>query len=128
MMMLDKITYLVRDYDEAINWFRDYLDFALLEDTDMGGGKRWVVMEPLGGGVKLLLAKATSPSQVQAIGAQTGDRVAYFLHVLDFDTIYSKLKAAGTQFLSAPRSEPYGKVVVFFDLYGNRWDLIEPVS
>lgn len=125
-MMLDKITYLVRDYDQAIDWFSRCLGFKLLEDSDLGGGKRWVVMQPSGGGVKLLLAKATTGLQLQSVGSHVGDRVGFFLHVNNFDNVYNQLRNHDVRFLEDPRTEPYGRVVVFFDLYGNKWDLIEP--
>ena len=120
------IAVLVRDYDEAIAWYRDALGFALLEDDDRGGGKRWVRMAPPGNAhFGLLLARATTPAQEAAIGNQHGGRVGFFLHTDDFARDHARLTAAGAQFEEAPRFEAYGTVVVFRDLYGNRWDLIE---
>ncbi|HRP09614.1 MAG TPA: VOC family protein [Terricaulis sp.] len=122
---LGMLTLVVRDYDEAIAYFAGALGFALIEDTDMGSGKRWVVVAPGEGGARLLLAKAANEKQAAAIGAQTGGRVFLFLYVADFDATYARYAAAGVRFAEAPRQEKYGKVVVFEDLYGNRWDLIE---
>jgi len=115
----------VRDYDEAIAWYCEVLDFQLVSDRDMGGGKRWVELAADGGGA-LLLAKAVKPEELAAVGNQFGGRVGLFLHVESFDAVYGRLVETGAQFDEAPRDEPYGKVVVFRDLYGNRWDLIEP--
>jgi lactoylglutathione lyase len=117
----------VRDYDEAIAWFSRCLGFDLTEDTDMGAGKRWVVMRPPGArGAALLLARGVGPKQEAAIGNQSGGRVFLFLETDDFATDRSRMTREGVKFLEAPRLEAYGKVVVFEDLYGNRWDLIEP--
>ena len=124
-MRLALTALLVRDYDEAIDWFTRVLGFRLVADRDMGGGKRWVEIATDGGGA-LLLAKARKPEELAAVGNQFGGRVGLFLHVEDFDATYRRLAEANTQFDEAPRDEPYGKVVVFRDLYGNRWDLIEP--
>ena len=121
------VALLVRDYDEAIAWYRDALGFALLEDTDLGGGKRWVRMAPAGNArFSLLLAKAATPRQQAAVGDQHGGRVGLFLHTDDFVHDHARLSAAGGRFEEAPRHEAYGTVVVFRDPYGNRWDLIEP--
>ena len=120
------IAVLVRDYDEAIAWYRDALGFALLEDDDHGDGKRWVRMAPPGNAhFSLLLARATTPAQSAVIGNQHGGRVGFFLHTDDFARDHARLTAAGAQFEESPRLEAYGTVVVFRDLYGNRWDLIE---
>jgi catechol 2,3-dioxygenase-like lactoylglutathione lyase family enzyme len=120
------IAVLVRDYDEAIAWYRDALGFTLLEDDDRGGGKRWVRMAPSGNAhFSLLLARATTPAQSAAVGNQHGGRVGFFLHTDDFARDHARLAAAGAQFEESPRHEAYGTVVVFRDLYGNRWDLIE---
>jgi catechol 2,3-dioxygenase-like lactoylglutathione lyase family enzyme len=116
---------LVRDYDEAIDWYTRVLGFRLAADRDMGGGKRWVEIAADGGGA-LLLAKAKKPEELSAVGNQFGGRVGLFLYVEDFDAVYRRLIEANAQFDEQPRDEPYGKVVVFRDLYGNRWDLIEP--
>ena len=117
---------LVRDYDEAIAFYVGKVGFTLAEDTDQGDGKRWVVVRPAGGGAGLLLAKAVGEAQVQRIGDQTGGRVFLFLETDDFAADHARMSAAGVRFLEAPRYEPYGTVAVFEDLYGNRWDLIEP--
>ncbi|MEO1014063.1 MAG: VOC family protein [Pseudomonadota bacterium] len=118
-------TFLAADYDEAIAWFVDALDWKVLEDEDLGGGKRWVRVAPSEDAeTGLLIAKAKG-DQANAIGAAAGGRVAFFLHVDDFAVAYERLKGAGVDFEEAPRDEPFGKVVVFRDLYGNRWDLIE---
>jgi catechol 2,3-dioxygenase-like lactoylglutathione lyase family enzyme len=124
-MKLALTALLVRDYDEAIDWYTKVLGFRLIADRDMGGGKRWVEIAADGGGA-LLLAKAKKPEELAAVGNQFGGRVGLFLHVEDFDAIYRRLTEANAGFDEEPRDEPYGKVVVFRDLYGNRWDLIEP--
>ncbi len=118
----------VRDYDEAIAWYRDRLGFVLETDEDRGGGKRWVVMRPSGGGVRLLLAKATTPEQESRIGDQTGGRVFLFLETDDLVALRARMEAEGVVFEEATREEPYGLVAVFRDLYGNRWDLLQPVG
>ena len=119
-------TFLVRDYDEAIAWFTRVLRFELREDAPRGAGKRWVRVEPSGGGPGLLLAKAATPEQEAAVGRQAGGRVFLFLHTDDFWRDHAELTARGVQFTEAPREETYGTVAVFLDLYGNKWDLIEP--
>jgi catechol 2,3-dioxygenase-like lactoylglutathione lyase family enzyme len=116
----------VRDYDEALGFYHGQLGFELVEDSDLGGGKRWVVVSPKGGGVALLLARAEGDAQTARIGNQTGERVAFFLETDDFMRDHAAFIAAGVNFLEAPRSESYGIVAVFEDLYGNKWDLIEP--
>ena len=123
-MQLAYTAYLVREYDEAIAWFISALDWTLVEDTDLGGGKRWVRVGARDGG-ELLLARATSPEQSAAVGKEAGGRVAFFVHTRDFDRDYARMLAAGVPFAETPRNEAYGRVVVFADLYGNRWDLIE---
>ena len=120
------VTFLVRDYDEAIAWFRDALGFRLVEDTPLGGDKRWVLVAPGNGGTPLLLAEASSETQRARIGDQTGGRVAFFLHTDDFVRDHARMSAASVIFREAPRHEAYGTVAVFEDLYGNLWDLIEP--
>ena len=123
------VALVVADYDQAIAFYRDHLGFALHADTDMGGGKRWVLVGPPGGrGARLLLARADSPAQQAAIGNQTGGRVMLFLETDDFARDHAAMLANGVSFLDAPRHEPYGTVAVFTDLYGNKWDLIEPKS
>ena len=119
---------LVRDYDEAIAFYVQKLGFDLTADDDQGGGKRWVVVTPSAGGAGLLLAKAADAAQQARIGDQTGGRVGLFLETDDFAADYARMTAAGVRFAEAPRHEPYGTVAVFEDLYGNRWDLIEPRS
>jgi catechol 2,3-dioxygenase-like lactoylglutathione lyase family enzyme len=116
---------LVRDYDEAIAFYCDALGFRLVSDEDQGNGKRWVVVSG-DDGRALLLARAKKPEELAAVGNQFGGRVGLFLHVDDFGAAYRRLVEVGAQFDEQPRDEPYGKVVVFRDLYGNRWDLIEP--
>lgn len=123
------IALVVAEYDEAIAFYRGRAGFTLLADTDMGGGKRWVVVAPPGGtGARLLLARADGPEQRKAIGNQTGGRVMLFLETDDFATDYAAMLARGVNFLEEPRHEVYGSVAVFEDLYGNKWDLIEPKS
>ena len=119
---------LVRDYDEAISFFTDALRFTLIEDTPLGADKRWVVVAPPAGapGASLLLAKAANAEQLAHVGNQTGGRVFLFLHTSDFWDDYRHMQAHGVKFAEEPRAEPYGRVVVFFDLYGNRWDLVQP--
>ena len=116
MPRLRLFSLLVRDYDEAIDWYCKALGFSPAADRDMGGGKRWVEIED----------KAKKPEELAAVGNQFGGRVGLFLHVEDFDAAYRRLIEANARFDEQPRDEPYGKVVVFRDLYGNRWDLIEP--
>jgi catechol 2,3-dioxygenase-like lactoylglutathione lyase family enzyme len=123
---LSLVTLVVSDYDAAIAFFRGALGFDLIEDSDLGGGKRWVVVRPPGAQSGLLLAKAIGPEQEAAIGRQTGGRVGFFLEVDDFADAHARMRAAGVRFLEAPRREPYGTVAVFEDLCGNCWDLIEP--
>lgn len=121
------LSLLVADYDEAISWYRQVLDFELLEDTVMSPSKRWVVMAPPGGqGARLLLAKAANEAQQAHIGNQTGGRVFLFLHTQQFWADYERLQALQVQIVRPPSEEPYGTVLVFADLYGNLWDLIQP--
>lgn len=120
------VTLVVRDYDEAIAFFTDALRFALIEDTPLGGGKRWVVVAPPGGrGAGLLLAQAATPEQAAHVGDQTGGQVAYLLHTDDFWRDYQHMQSRGVRFAEEPRQEPYGTVVVFYDLHGNKWDLVQ---
>lgn len=120
------VSLLVRDYDEAIAFYRDALGFRVVEDTDMGAGKRWVVVAPGDGqGAGLLLARAVD-EQRGSVGCQAGGRVFLFLHTNDFAADHARMTAAGVKFIEAPRHEAYGTVAVFEDLYGNRFDLIEP--
>lgn len=119
------IALVVRDYDEAIAFYRDQLGFALLADTPLGD-KRWVLVAPPGGGARLLLAKADGEAQAARVGDQTGGRVGFFLETDDFERDFAAYSARGVRFLEAPRHEAYGSVAVFEDLYGNKWDLIQP--
>jgi catechol 2,3-dioxygenase-like lactoylglutathione lyase family enzyme len=126
---ITRVTLVVRDYDEAIAYYTSRLGFELVEDTDLGNGKRWVVVAPKGGtGAALVLARAANPEQVSRIGNQTGGRVFLFLHTDDFWRDYNAMQARGVRFIEEPRHEPHGTVVVFEDLYGNRWDLVQPGS
>ncbi len=123
------ISLLVRGYDEAISFYVNKLGFHLLEDTNMGNGKRWVRLAPQDSAETcILLAKASSPEQFSRIGNQTGGRVFLFLHTDNFQRDYEAMKAKGVRFLEEPRDESYGIVAVFEDLYGNKWDLLEMKS
>jgi catechol 2,3-dioxygenase-like lactoylglutathione lyase family enzyme len=119
---------LVRDYDEAIEFFTKALDFLLIEDTQLEEqGKRWVVVAPRGAReASLLLARASNPEQAMFVGNQTGGRVAFFLRTDDFWRDYRSLTERGVEFVREPADERYGTVAVFKDLYGNLWDLVEP--
>ena len=120
------VAILVRDYDEAINFFTKMLRFDLIEDTTMSEGRRWALVAPPNSQEsRLLLAKATTPEQESHIGNQTGGRVFLFLHTDDFWRDYRGMKSRGVAFREEPREEPYGTVAIFEDLYGNKWDLIE---
>ncbi len=124
---LAALALLVPDYDAAIAYYTGILGFVLVEDTDMGGGKRFVMVGPPGGqGANLVLARATSPEQIARIGDQTGGRVFLFLHTDDFSRDHASYIAAGVEFREPPRREAYGTVAVFRDGFGNLWDLIEP--
>jgi catechol 2,3-dioxygenase-like lactoylglutathione lyase family enzyme len=125
MQTIAHVALVVRDYDEAITWFRHALGFTLVADNDLGGGKRWVLVAPKGGGVQLLLARAAEPDQQARIGDQTGGRVFLFLETDDFRRDHEAFRSRGVNFLEAPRQESYGTVAVFEDLYGNRWDLLQ---
>lgn len=121
------VTLIVRDYDEAIAFFTRALRFDLIEDTQLTPTKRWVVIAPPGDrGAALLLAKAAAPGQAARVGDQTGGRVALFLETDDFWDDYEYMQMHGVRFAEAPRTEPYGTVVVFYDLCGNKWDLLQP--
>ena len=123
------VTLVVDDYDEAIAYFTQKLGFAVVQDTPVDAGKRWVVVAPQGaGGSGLLLAKAANQRQRQAVGSQAGDRVFLFLYTDDFQRDHAAFKERGVAFIDGPRREPYGTVAVFTDLCGNRWDLIEPTG
>lgn len=122
---LAAVTLVVADYDQAIAYFCDVLGFDLVEDMPLGAGKRWVLVAPPGAReTRLLLARAANPTQEAAIGHQVGGRVAFFLRVADFDATYRRFLDRGVRFLERPRSESYGRVAVFEDLCGNRWDLL----
>lgn len=129
-MHLGLVTIVVGDYDEAIAFFVGALGFELVEDspslTNDGLPKRWVVVRPPAATTGLLLAEADGAVQQARIGDQTGGRVGFFLDVDDFDGMHARMTAAGVGFVEAPRDEPYGRVAVFLDVAGNRWDLIEP--
>jgi catechol 2,3-dioxygenase-like lactoylglutathione lyase family enzyme len=126
---LAHIALIVRDYDEAIAWFTGLLGFALVADqVQPEQGKRWVVVVPPGagaGGASILLARASSGEQAASIGNQAGGRVFLFLHTDDFDRDYAAYTARGVRFVRPPSEQPYGKVAVFEDLYGNLWDLVQ---
>jgi catechol 2,3-dioxygenase-like lactoylglutathione lyase family enzyme len=125
------VALVVRDYDEAIAYYTGVLGFTLVEDTPLGGAKRWVVVAPPRRGAAaaesaaLLLARAATPEQESRIGDQTGGRVFLFLETDDFDRDHEAMLARGVDFVERPRREAYGSVAVFRDLYGNRWDLVQ---
>jgi catechol 2,3-dioxygenase-like lactoylglutathione lyase family enzyme len=126
--LIGNVTLVVRDYDEAIAFFTQSLGFELLQDSDLGSGKRWVVVTPTSADATccgLLLAKAVGAEQEKAIGNQSGGRVFMFLHTDNFVRDYEKMVARGVRFLELPRHESYGTVAVFEDLYGNKWDLLQ---
>lgn len=127
-MHLSLISIVVSDYDSAIGFFVGTLGFELVEDspavTTAGHPKRWVVVRPPGAATGLLLARADGRDQEAVIGRQVADRVGFFLQVEDFDAAYNRLVSAGVEFVRLPRSEPYGRVAVFRDIAGNRWDLL----
>ncbi len=122
---VQRATFVVREYDEAIDFFVSVLGFSLIEDVDQGGGRRWVVVAR-GSGVSLVLGRAQTPEQAAAVGNQAGGRVAFFLFTDDFQRDYVAFRARGVEFTELPRAEPYGTVAVFRDLYGGLWDLIQP--
>jgi catechol 2,3-dioxygenase-like lactoylglutathione lyase family enzyme len=130
MMQIDLVAVIVPEYDPAIAFFTEVLGFDLIEDspslTNDGRPKRWVVVRPPGAQTGLLLARADRDDQTSAVGQQFAGRVGLFLRVGDFDAAYARMVAAGVEFVTAPRSEPYGQVVVFRDIAGNRWDLLGP--
>ncbi len=130
-MYLEHVSVIVEDYDAAIAFFVDALGFDLIEDspalsTVTGEAKRWVVVRPPGATSGLLLARADGERQAQAVGDQFAGRVGLFLRVDDFDGQYQRMRDAGVEFVGEPRVEPYGRVVVFRDVAGNRWDLLGP--
>jgi catechol 2,3-dioxygenase-like lactoylglutathione lyase family enzyme len=129
-MGLELISVIVKDYDEAIAFFVDVLGCALEEDSASLDGdnqpKRWVVVRPPGSGCGILLAQARGEEQEALVGRQFAGRVGLFLRVEDFNSSYQHMSASGVEFLTDPRTEPYGQVAVFKDLYGNKWDLLGP--
>ena len=128
MSHLELVALVVRDYDRAVRFFVDVLQFELVEDTPSqtndGRPKRWVVIRPSGGQTGILLARADGHEQAGIVGQQFAGRVGMFLRVDDFDTTYQRMIAAGVRFVSSPRDEAYGRIAVFLDLEGNRWDLL----
>lgn len=125
MNRLGLVTYVAREYDEAIGFFVGKLGFTLVEDTEMGDGKRWVVVSA-GEGASLLIARADGDQQLSSVGNQTGGRVGFFLQTDNFDRDFTDWSARGVIFREQPRREVYGIVAVFEDVYGNTWDLIQP--
>ncbi len=133
MSRLGLVTFVAREYDEAIGFFVGKLDFELVEDTNMGDGKRWVVVAPTSGstsglnsGASLLIARAVTDAEKTSVGNQAGGRVAFFLNTDNFDRDHANWLARGVKFREQPRHEMYGTVAVFEDLYGAPWDLIQP--
>lgn len=128
MSNIELVALVVREYEPAIAFFVNVLQFELVEDvpslTNDGRPKRWIVVRPAGGGTGILLARADGEHQVSVVGEQFAGRVGFFLRVDDFDAAYARMIAAGVRFVTAPRAEPYGRVAVFLDLEGNRWDLL----
>ena len=131
-MRIERFTIIVDDYDEAIAFFTGVLGFDLVEDspslTNDGRAKRWVVVAPPGADTGILLARADGDQQAAAVGNQVAGRVGFFLRVDDFDAAVDRMAAAGVRFLTAPRTEPYGRVAVFLDIAGNKWDLLGPAA
>ena len=125
MNRLGLVTYVAREYDEAIGFFVGKLGFTLVEDTDMGDGKRWVVVSA-GDGASLLIARAEGEQQEASVGNQAGGRVGFFLQTDNFDRDFAEWTSRGVKFHEQPRREVYGTVAVFEDVYGNTWDLIQP--
>ena len=129
-MRIDLLTIIVDDYDPAIGFFVDVLGFELVEDspstTNDGRPKRWVVVRPPGAETGILLAQADGERQASAVGDQVAGRVGFFLRVDDFDELYARMVAHDVTFVTDPRDEPYGRVAVFVDIAGNRWDLLGP--
>jgi len=132
MANLELVALVVRDYDPAIRFVVDVLQFELVEDTPSltndGRPKRWIVVRPVGANTGILLARADGERQASVIGQQFAGRVGLFLRVEDFEASYDRMVADGVRFVSSPRVEPYGKLAVFLDLEGNRWDLLGSVS
>ena len=128
MSQIELVALVVREYQPAIDFFVDVLEFELVEDvpslTNDGRPKRWVVVRPRGGRTGILLARADGEHQQSIVGNQFAGRVGFFLRVDDFDAAHTRMLAAGVRFVTAPRTEPYGQVAVFLDIEGNRWDLL----
>jgi catechol 2,3-dioxygenase-like lactoylglutathione lyase family enzyme len=128
MSHLELVALIVKEYQQAIDFFVNILQFELVENvpslTNDGRPKRWVVVRPPGAVTGLLLARADGDRQTEIVGQQFGGRVGFFLRVDDFEATHERMVAAGVRFVTAPRSEPYGEVAVFLDLEGNRWDLL----
>jgi len=129
-MRIEQFTIIVDDYDEAIEFFTGAVGFELVEDspslTNDGRPKRWVIVRPPGAQTGILLARADGERQAAAVGGQMAGRVGFFLRVDDFGAAHERMTAAGVQFITAPRAEPYGRVAVFLDIAGNKWDLLGP--
>ncbi|MEV4380088.1 VOC family protein [Streptosporangium sp. NPDC049644] len=129
-MRIDLVAIVVADYDRAIEFFTGALGFELVEDspssTNDGRPKRWVVVRPPGGETGILLARADGEHQAAVVGEQFAGRVGLFLRVDDFDAAHARMTTAGVEFVTAPRTEPYGRIAVFLDIAGNRWDLLGP--
>jgi catechol 2,3-dioxygenase-like lactoylglutathione lyase family enzyme len=124
---LSGVTVIVPSYAEGLACFRDKMGFSVLEDVDLGGGKRWLVVAPANSSqARLILAQPGNDQQRRAMGQQVGDRVGFFLQTDDFDRDFADFIRSGIEFQEAPRTEPYGKVAVFRDDFGNLWDLIQP--
>jgi catechol 2,3-dioxygenase-like lactoylglutathione lyase family enzyme len=132
MSHLHLVALVVREYEPAIDFFVNVLQFELVEDvpslTNDGRPKRWVVVRPTGAGTGILLARADGAHQAAVVGEQFAGRVGFFLRVDDFDAMHARMLAAGVKFLTAPRTEAYGQVAVFLDIEGNRWDLLGPAN
>ena len=130
MPHLSLVALMVREYDPAIDFFVNVLQFELVEDTPSltndGRPKRWVVVRPVGAETGILLARADGARQAETVGQQFAGRVGFFLRVDDFDETYQRLLASGVEFVREPRDEAYGRVAVFVDIAGNRWDLLGP--
>lgn len=132
-MRVDLVAIVVEEYDPAIEFFTTALGFELVEDspaltTNDGRPKRWVVVRPPGAQTGILLARADGARQTAAVGNQVAGRVGFFLRVDDFDAALARMSAAGVEFVGPPRSEAYGRVAVFLDIAGNRWDLLGPAE
>ncbi len=125
-MRLQAVALVVPDYDAGLSFYAGVMGFDVLCDEDLGAGKRWVMVAPPGGGTALLLARAATDRQRAAIGEQTGGRVGFFLETRNFDADHARMLAAGVLFEETPRDEPYGRVAVWQDPFGNRWDLLQP--